>query len=118
VSATIFHIARLRDWQEAASSGEYRTSTLGRTLEEEGFIHCSASAAQVLTVANAFYGEVNEPLVLLVIDASRCPAEIRYEVPDGTTEAFPHMYGPLPTGAVTGVAALRREAGGFVWPPT
>jgi uncharacterized protein (DUF952 family) len=109
---TIFHIARAGDWHDATASGEYRISTLGRTLEEEGFIHCSASAEQVVAVANAFYGDVDEPLVLLAIDVREVPAEIRYEVPAAASEAFPHIYGPLPTRAVTHVVNIGRDGSG------
>ena len=35
------HLAEAAHWDEALRTGEYRWSTLGRTLEEEGFIHCS-----------------------------------------------------------------------------
>ena len=37
----IFHIATVADWEAAQRSGSYTTSTLGRTLVEEGFIHAS-----------------------------------------------------------------------------
>ena len=37
----IFHIATVADWDEARRQGRYTTSTRGRTLAEEGFIHAS-----------------------------------------------------------------------------
>ena len=37
----IFHIATAVEWEAATRSGSYTTSTLGRTLAEEGFIHAS-----------------------------------------------------------------------------
>ena len=38
----IYHLAIQAEWETAvASSGPYRRSTIGRSLEEEGFIHCS-----------------------------------------------------------------------------
>ena len=37
----VLHLAEVAHWDEALRTGEYRWSTLGRTLEEEGFIHCS-----------------------------------------------------------------------------
>ncbi len=37
----VLHLAEVTHWDEALRTGEYRWSTLGRTLEEEGFIHCS-----------------------------------------------------------------------------
>ena len=47
----------------------HRTSTRGRSLREEGFIHAS-TAAQVLPVANAVYRDEQQDLILLVLDAA------------------------------------------------
>ena len=96
----IFHIASATDWHAAQASSEYRISTRGRTLQEEGFIHCSY-ADQVCRVANAFYRGM-DGLVLLVIDRSRVRAEVRDET-SGGDERFPHMYGPLNIDAVIDV---------------
>jgi uncharacterized protein (DUF952 family) len=63
----IYHLALASEWDAAVEAGEYRTSTLGRSLEEEGFIHASF-AEQVRGVADAGYAGVREPLVLLTID--------------------------------------------------
>ena len=41
VPERIFHIATAADWRRALGSGTYTTSTVGRTLDEEGFIHTS-----------------------------------------------------------------------------
>ena len=103
----IFHIARQADWEAAVNAGTYRESTLGRTLEQEGFIHCS-QRQQVAGVANAFYRDV-DGLVLLVIDVDRVGAEVRYEAVGDGTEPFPHIYGPLNVDAV--VAVHRFEPG-------
>jgi uncharacterized protein (DUF952 family) len=98
----IFHLATGPDWAEAERTGAYRTSTLGRSLAEEGFIHASRGG-QVAGVAAAFYAAVDEPLVLLEIDPGRVGCEIRLEVPAGGDEAFPHIYGPLDVSAVVRV---------------
>ncbi|NUW33235.1 DUF952 domain-containing protein [Nonomuraea sp. SMC257] len=90
---TILHLALATDWQAAQHAGDYRVSTLGRTLAEEGFIHCSRDAAQLHGVHDAFYGAVTEPLLVLEID----PAGLDVRVENG----FPHLYGPLPLTAVT-----------------
>ena len=37
----IFHVATAADWRAAETTGAYRLSTRDRTLEDEGFIHCS-----------------------------------------------------------------------------
>jgi glutathione S-transferase len=94
----IYHIASTEDWERARSAGEYRTSTRGRTLEEEGFIHCSR-ASQVAGVADRFYRGVPD-LVLLTIDERLVTSEVRYESVPGSDESFPHVYGPLDVDAV------------------
>jgi glutathione S-transferase len=101
----IFHIALASDWEAALASGSYRVSTLGRTLDEEGFVHCSC-ADQVDGVRSRFYAGV-DGLVLLAIDVDRLRSEVRFEdVGDG--ELFPHVYGPIDVDAVVAVTALSR----------
>ena len=96
--SVIYHIASAEDWERARSAGEYRVSTRGRTLEEEGFIHCSR-ASQVAGVADRFYRGVDH-LVLLAIDERLVRSEVRYESVPGAGESFPHIYGPLDVAAV------------------
>lgn len=74
-----------------------------------GFIHCSFEH-QVETVANYTYPDWDDDLLLLQVDPAVIRSEVRVENLDGT-EAFPHIYGPLPTEAVTAVRRLVREAG-------
>jgi Protein of unknown function (DUF952) len=50
----IYHIAARADGERARRDGEYTTSTIGRTLAEERFVHASR-ATQVAGVANRFY---------------------------------------------------------------
>ena len=112
----LYHIATAPDWDRARQEGEYRTSTRGRTLSEEGFIHAS-TAAQVLPVANAVYLDEQQDLVLLVLDTSRIAAEIRREPVPGWADPFPHIYGPLNVDAVIRAVPLERDAvGSFRWP--
>jgi uncharacterized protein (DUF952 family) len=101
----IYHIATRADWERARRDGEYTTSTAGRTLAEEGFIHAS-HAAQVAGVANMFYRGLPDDLVVLVIDTSRVRAPIRCEDVPGADAPFPHIYGPLNTDAVLAVRPL------------
>jgi uncharacterized protein (DUF952 family) len=95
----IFHIATIADWEAAQRSGSYTTSTRGRTLVEEGFIHASHED-QWQGVRERFYAGVTEPLVLLAIDPDKLDAPVVEEVPDGESRAFPHIYGPLNADAV------------------
>ncbi|MEU7870419.1 DUF952 domain-containing protein [Dactylosporangium sp. NPDC049140] len=106
----IYHIAFASDWEKAGERGEYRLSTKGRTLEEQGFIH-GGTAAQVAPVANMIYGS-DEGLVVLAVDEERLSAPLRYDDAPGWDEPFPHIYGPLNTDAVVAVLALTRGADG------
>ena len=103
----LFHLALRRDGEEARESdaGEYRVSTRGRTLAEEGFLHASY-AHQWQGVRDAYYADVTEPLVLLEVDPELLDVPVVEEVPVGGDEAFPHVYGPLPVAAVVSAREL------------
>jgi uncharacterized protein (DUF952 family) len=109
--ALIYHITGASDWAQARQDGAYRLSTLGRSLADEGFIHAS-TAPQVAPVANAFYQEASDLLVLF-IDTDRVQPEIRYEQVPGSADPFPHIYGPLNTDAVVQAIPLERDASGL-----
>jgi uncharacterized protein (DUF952 family) len=100
----IYHVTTRQEWEDAQASGDYRVSTRGRTLEEEGFIHCS-QPSQVAPIANLFYKGLPD-LVLLTIDEQRVKPEVRYEAVPGWDEPFAHIYGPLNTDAVVSVTAF------------
>lgn len=103
---TIYHLAEPQHWAQAQASGAYRESTRGRTLEQEGFIHCS-SAQQWPVVRRAFYAEYPNPLLLLEIDEARLPEPPVIEVGNPRSgETFPHLYRPLPVDAVVRVTEL------------
>ena len=107
----IFHMALPDDWAAAFTTGEYRMSTRGVTLEQEGFIHCS-TRAQVQDTANRFYGDLDQ-LVVLTIDPQVVPSTIRWEPPaPGVDTLFPHIYGPLPIAAVNVATAWFRRPDG------
>jgi uncharacterized protein (DUF952 family) len=101
----IYHLALASHWAAAQQAGEYAVSTLGRTLQEEGFIHASR-ADQWPGVRERFYSDVTEPLVLLVIDPARLTAEVREEAVPDSAETFPHVYGPIEVAAVVEVRTL------------
>jgi glutathione S-transferase len=112
----IYHIALAADWANALRDGAYTTSTRGVSLAEQGFIHASAEH-QVAFVANSYYAGV-PGLLLLVIDAARLTAPLRYEDVPGSDEPFPHIYGPLNPDAVIATVALEAGPDGtFEFPP-
>ncbi|GIH26748.1 glutathione S-transferase [Acrocarpospora phusangensis] len=99
----ILHLALASDWAHAQHDGHYRVSTLGRTLEQEGFIHAATDLAQAHGVATRYYTGVTEPLLLLHIQEDLLGCPVIPETPPGGDETFPHIYGPIPVEAVTQV---------------
>jgi glutathione S-transferase len=98
----IFHIATRQDWEAAVADGDYRVSTLGKTLAEVGFIHCS-TAIQAQNVADRYYRGLTD-LLLLTIDTERLSARVRLD--QVGKETYPHIYGPLNLDAVVEITAL------------
>jgi glutathione S-transferase len=83
--SAIFHITSETEWAAARHTGELRSSTRDRSLDDEGFIA-----------------------------VERLHAQIRYENLDGGAAPYPHVYGPVQVDAVVSVAPLSRgQAGTF-----
>jgi uncharacterized protein (DUF952 family) len=97
----IYHIIARTDW-ESAGQGALRPAS----LESEGFIHCSYGD-QVACVANQFYADQND-LVVLAVDAEALGPLVRDEVAEAC-EKFPHVFGPIPRSAIVGVRPLGRD---------
>ncbi|MEV0824844.1 DUF952 domain-containing protein [Nonomuraea rubra] len=108
MTGPIHHLALRTDWDHARTTGEYRVSTLGRTLEEEGFIHCSRDLTQLHGVHTAYYSHLTEPLLVLDIDPEGL--DVRLE------NGYPHLYGPLPVTAVTATRPYNPAAPGECTP--
>jgi uncharacterized protein (DUF952 family) len=106
----LFHLTERTTWEAAQPAHQYRTSTRGVTLEQQGFIHCSLRH-QLRAVAEFIYGDADD-LVVLVIDSDRLTAPVRYEIPEPGAEQYPHIHGPLPTEAVTAVLPVARDTAG------
>ncbi len=95
----IHHLAIAQEWNDALRGDRrYRRSSIDRTLEDEGFVHCSFPH-QVQGTADRYY-RGRDDVVLLTIEPSLVDAEIRHENTSGGTELFPHVYGPIPVDAV------------------
>ncbi|HKD99222.1 MAG TPA: DUF952 domain-containing protein [Micromonosporaceae bacterium] len=96
----IFHFCGRDVWAAARDSGHYAADS----LPTEGFIHCS-DLDTVLLPANAI-ARGRTDLVLLEIDEARLPSAPRREPGDPgdpSSPLFPHVYGPIPVGAVVAV---------------
>lgn len=107
----IFHVATDADWRAATASGAYTTSTLGVTLEQEGFLHCSRDS-QAGRVLAKYYRGVAEPLTLLTVDTDLLAAPWQFDDVPGAELSFPHIYGPLNPDAVVAATPLAKGDSG------
>jgi uncharacterized protein (DUF952 family) len=105
VPSRIYHVATEADWRAAQQTGTYTTSTRGRSLAEEGFIHASRED-QWQGVHDRFYADLDEPLLLLAIDTARLDAPVIEEAVPDSDETFPHVYGPITVDSVVDVRRI------------
>jgi uncharacterized protein (DUF952 family) len=111
----LVHICAADEWRAAKDRGDYRPAS----LDAVGFIHLSAPE-QVHLPANRLYAGSSD-LLLLHIDPVRLTAPVRWEpgsASDPESMLFPHLYGPLPVEAVTGVMPYQPGADGSFAPLT
>jgi len=104
----LFHIASSAAWARPADP------YLPPDFEREGFVHCS-TRRQVIHVANALFRGRSD-LLLLMIDASRIEAPVRYENLSGGLELFPHVYSGLPRRSIVAVEPLELRSDGSFEP--
>ncbi len=116
VPESLYHLALAGEWEAAVAAGEsYRRSTIGHSLDDVGYIHCSFGH-QVQRTADAYYAG-RDDVVLLTVDPARLSSEVRVEMVEGAGEEFPHVYGPLDLDAVVSVLPLvLRNDGSFELP--
>ncbi len=98
--ATIYHITTADAWNEAKQQGFYEHPS----LKEEGFIHCSQENQVAGVLERYFAGKSN--LLKLVIDTDKLTSKYIFDWSPSTQDTFPHIYGPINTGAVTDVINL------------
>jgi uncharacterized protein (DUF952 family) len=110
-ASVLVHLCGREEWSRARGRGGIQPD------HPPGFIHLS-TPEQVHLPANRLYRGRGD-LVLLRIDPALLDSPVRWEpgVPtDPESMLFPHLYGPLPVGAVTGVTAYPPAADG-TFPP-
>jgi uncharacterized protein (DUF952 family) len=103
---SIYKICPASAWREAERQGVYRGSA---DDARDGFIHFSAGSQVAETARKHFAGQTG--LFLIAIDADALGAALRWE-PSRNDELFPHLYGELDLGAVTGIYDMRARSDG------
>jgi uncharacterized protein (DUF952 family) len=103
----IYKICPASAWREAERQGVYRGSA---DDARDGFIHFSSASQVAETARKHFLGQT--ALFLIEVDADALGGVLRWER-SRNDELFPHLYGELDPGAVTGVLDLRARSDGY-----
>jgi uncharacterized protein (DUF952 family) len=103
---TIYRLLAESAWQSALAAGEF----LGSEHDvRDGFIHFSTAAQVAETAARHYAGQTQ--LLLLGVSVAALGQALHWE-PSRGGALFPHLYGSLPTSAVTLVLPLPLGPGG------
>ena len=106
MSDLVFKLVDRPSWERAAASGGFDGSPAD---VRDGFIHFSTAAQVRETAARHFAGQAD--LLLVAIETAPLGDALRWE-PSRGGDLFPHLYAPLPLGAVRWTSALAIDADG------
>src|SRR6266853_1067503 len=104
---TIYKICPASAWREAERQGVYRGSA---DDIRDGFIHFSTAPQVAETARKHYFGQTG--LFLIAVDAAALGEALRWEH-SRNDELFPHLYGELDLGAVTGVRDMHARSDGY-----
>jgi len=96
-----FKILTREQWDRLRAEGVFAGAPVDLA---DGYIHLSARDQVTETVAKHFTGQ--DDLVLAMVDLVALGDTVIWE-PSRGGALFPHVYGPLPLGAVTTTAKIR-----------
>ena len=102
----IYKVCPIAEWNAAQNETIYPGSEVDKC---DGFIHFSTPGQVRETVRRHFKGQSD--LVLLTVAADLLGPALRWE-PSRGGDLFPHLYGPMPTAAVTRVDPLPLDSSG------
>ena len=103
----IYKISSASAWREAERQGVYPGSA---DDIRDGFIHFSTASQVAETARKHFFGQTG--LFLIAVDAGMLGDALRWEH-SRNDELFPHLYGELDLGAVTGVRDMHARSDGY-----
>ena len=119
---TIYHLVPEASFRPCVQGDAY----LPERFADDGFIHCTGDIATLVKVANDYFADLSEPLLVLAIDTRRLRSRLVFEaaapIPGGGAShladgvLFPHVHGPLNLDAVMGSARLPRQGRSYVPP--
>jgi len=104
--ALIYKISTRSAYEAATPTGRFE----GMPIDfQDGYIHFSTAGQLAETLARHFAGQ--DDLVLIAARTADVAADLRWEVSRGGA-LFPHLYAPMPLGAVEWTAPIAVAADG------
>ncbi len=104
-----FHLAPVEAWTAAVAGFADGRGYEAASLATEGFIHCTDGVEALGATFDRYYAVDPRAFVALTVDLDALDVPWRYDVADSP---YPHIYGPIPVGAVLRVQAVERAADG------
>jgi uncharacterized protein (DUF952 family) len=109
VAKPTFHMTPA-DWWAASDPAAPLTAP---SSADEGFIHCTTGADEMVATANRHYRLDRRDFVVLTLDLDRITSPVRVDDPGGI---YPHVFGPIDRAAIVGVRPMPRAADGMFLP--
>ena len=100
-----FHLVALEIWSASDAGLPYGSWSLAA----EGFTHCTDGVEALGATFDRFYVSDPRPFLAISLDLDALDVPWRYDV-EGSP--YPHIYGPIPRHAVTGVRRVERDHDG------
>jgi uncharacterized protein (DUF952 family) len=104
-----FHLTPAALWAAADASAPLTAPSLA----EEGFIHCTTGADEMVATANRHYRHDPRPFVVLTLDLGRIRSPVRIEDARGI---YPHVFGPIDREAIVAARPFPRADDGTFLP--
>jgi uncharacterized protein (DUF952 family) len=101
VAQLVYRLVSETVWQSALTAGVFHGTEHDL---RDGFIHFSTASQAAETAARHYAGQAD--LLLLGVEVDALGSALRWE-PSRGGALFPHLYGSLPTSAVTVTVPLR-----------
>jgi hypothetical protein len=99
------HLVAAATWALVPIGSRYRAASLA----EEGFVHCTTGADELIATANRYYRGDPQPFVVLDVELDLAGAPWRY---DSADTRYPHIYGDIAAEAIARVRTVRRDGDG------
>ena len=100
-----YHLVPAVHWAAASATDPY----VAPSLDDEGFVHCTDGAEQLVRPANRYYRADPRPFVALTVDLDAIAAPWSIDDP---ARIYPHIHGPIERRAIIAVAPVDRDPHG------